>query len=190
MRALISALTVMALVAAPVYAAEQTGVKNQPATNSPAAGNVPAAGQQYQQKEKPTDKLTDKEIEARRAELATWEAKLKKDEERISAMRRDLDDQLDKYTKLLMKIELALNQAGDVNDKNFKKIIKTFEAMQAEESSARIAALPESSAVKILLGMNPKKAGAALALMAPDKVASLTERMEAVLKNLPKTKKK
>ena len=127
----------------------------------------------------------DKEIEARRAELTEWEAKLRKDEERISAMRRDLDEQIDKYTKLLIRIEAALQSAGDINDKNTKKIVKSYEAMQPEEAAVRLAALPDNLAVNILLGMNPRKSGTALAVMPPQKVAVLTERMSSVLKNLP-----
>lgn len=131
------------------------------------------------------EKAGDREIESRRTELAEREAKIKKDEERLSAMRRDLDEQIDNYTRLLMKIEAALAQAGDINDKNFKRIVKDYEAMQAEDAAVRLAALPEPTAVRILLGMNPRKAGGALALIAPPKVSSLTLRMETVLKNLP-----
>ena len=102
-------------------------------------------------------RAVDKDIEARRAELAAWETKLKTDEERIGAMRRDLDEEIDRYTKLLMKIEAALQTAGDINDKNSKKIVKSYEAMQPEEAAVRLAALPENLAVNILLGMNPRK---------------------------------
>lgn len=167
------------LAAAPIY-----GIDN---------ATQPAGGTPYSNTYTPkpyvapdaAPKNVDKDIEARRAELAAWETKLKTDEERMGAMRRDLDEEIDRYTKLLMKIEAALQTAGEANDKNSKKIVKSYEAMQPEEAAVRLAALPENLAVNILLGMNPRKSGTALAAMPPPKVASLTQRMASVLKNLP-----
>ncbi len=167
------------LIAVPMYGIDNSA---QPAgTNSPAGVYTPKP---YAAQDA-APKTADKDIEARRAELSAWEAKLQSEEERMGAMRRDLDNEIDRYTKLLMKIEAALQTAGDLNNKNTKKIVKSYEAMQPEDAAVRLAALPEDLAVNILLGMNPRKSGAAMAAMPPLKVASLTERMSSVLKNLP-----
>ncbi|QWR77771.1 MotE family protein [Candidatus Magnetomonas plexicatena] len=113
------------------------------------------------------------------------EDSLKKEAARLDALKTDIDDKMAKYQAILKQIDDALQKLKQPDDERFKRVVKDYEAMPTEEAGARISALDEDTAANLLLKMNPKKAGAAMAQIEPRKVASLTEKMTSIKKSFP-----
>ncbi len=118
-------------------------------------------------------------------QLSDREEALRREEERLKALRQDVDERIAKYTKLLEKIEQALTTFEDAKKERTDHLVKVYEAMPNEEASARLSALDEETAVLLLSRMKSKKAGAVMAFMDPRKAASLTEGILAKEKKLP-----
>jgi flagellar motility protein MotE (MotC chaperone) len=121
----------------------------------------------------------------KRSQLAEKEEALKKEEERIKILRKELDEKIDRYTKLLARMEEVLKSMDTAKGEQYEHLVKTYEAMPNEEAAARLSALDEQTAVKIIVRMKSKKAGAVMAAMAPNKVAVLTEGMISITKKFP-----
>lgn len=113
-------------------------------------------------------------IEKKQRELKEREDNLKKEEERLKALERDIDEKIERYSKLLSQFEDLLRAIKGNREKRLEKVVKTYEAMPPEEAAARVSELDEDTATKILSMMNPKKASAIMAAMEPKKVATLT----------------
>lgn len=124
-------------------------------------------------------------IEKKQKEIKEKEDALRKEEERLNAIRKDVDERIGKYTLLLNQIDEALKKIEQIRDERLDHVVKAYEAMSAEDAAARLSALDESMAVKIMLRMKGKKAGAVIGLMEPRKAASITEKMAKVVKNFP-----
>ncbi len=118
-----------------------------------------------------------KVIEKQRIELARKEESLKKEEARLSALKSEVDGNIDKYTKLLEQIDNALNGVKESNGKNLKHVAKAYEAMEPEDAAARLEELDKTTSVKILLMMSSKKAGAIMGVMKPAKATQITKEL-------------
>jgi len=116
-------------------------------------------------------------VETKRAELQEREEALKREEQRLEAIKKDVDERIDKYTKLLAQIDALLKRMEKAKDDKLENVVKAYEVMPAEDAAARISALDDETALKIMLRMKSKKAGAVIAQMAPPKAAVLTKRM-------------
>lgn len=117
--------------------------------------------------------------------LKEREDNLRKEEERLKALSRELDEKIERYSKLLTQIEDALKDIKKERDERFQHVVKTYEAMPPEEAAQRISELDEKTATKILFMMKPKKASAIMAVMEPKKVAILTKGILKVEKKFP-----
>lgn len=124
-------------------------------------------------------------IEKRQKEIREKEEALKKEEERINALKRDVEERIEKYTRLLNQIEDTLKKINQINDEKLEYVVKAYESMSAEDASARLSAIDEATAVNILYRMKTKKAGAIIAQMEPKRAASITEKMARFVKNFP-----
>lgn len=113
-------------------------------------------------------------IDKKQKELKEKEENLKKEEERLNILKRDVDERIDRYSKLLTVIEEQLKELRKARDERFEQIVKTFEAMPPDDAATRLNEMDEKTATKILSMMKPKKASAIMAAMEPKKVASLT----------------
>lgn len=116
-------------------------------------------------------------IEQKKAELDEREAAVKREEERIAALRREADQRIEKYTKLLAKIEDALKRLEAAKTERMQSVVKLYEAMPPEEAAARISELDEETALVIIKGMKSRKAGVVMSFMEPKKAAELTQAM-------------
>lgn len=123
--------------------------------------------------------------EKKRTELSEKEEALKQEDERLKALRKDVDERIDKYTKVLSRIEEALKTLETAKNERMEHLVKSYEAMPNEEAAARLSALDESTAVKIMLKMKSKKAGAVMASMDPGRAAAITEAMLSTTKKFP-----
>ncbi|MBI5849228.1 MAG: hypothetical protein HZB31_14995 [Nitrospirae bacterium] len=123
--------------------------------------------------------------EKRKGEIAEKEESLRKEEERLKLLKKELDEKIDKYTKLLARMEEVLKSMDTARGERYEHLIKAYEAMPNEEAAARLSALEEMTAMNILMRMKSKKAGAVMAAMDAKKAASLTEGMMGMAKKFP-----
>lgn len=124
-------------------------------------------------------------IEKKQTELKDKELFLKQEEKRLEALKKDVDERIEKYTKILTQIENILKKIEQVKDQNFEHIVKTYETMPPEEAAQRLSSLDEELLVKIILRMKPKKAAAVMALMDAKKAASITQSISSIEKKFP-----
>ncbi|HTG01905.1 MAG TPA: hypothetical protein VK654_15090 [Nitrospirota bacterium] len=116
-------------------------------------------------------------IESKRIELKEKEEQLKREEERLNALRKDVDEKIAAYNKLLAKVEATLKQVDTAKGEKLENVVKAYEIMGAEDAAVRLSTLDEPTALQILSRMKSKKAGAVIAAMTPRKAAALTRRM-------------
>jgi flagellar motility protein MotE (MotC chaperone) len=123
-------------------------------------------------------------VEEKRLELKGREDTLKRDELRLTALKKDVDERIQAYTELLARVEAALKRVEQVKGDKIENVVKAYEAMPAEDAATRLAALDNDTALLILTRMKSKKVGAAIALMEPQKAATLTRNLTVlVIKN-------
>lgn len=124
-------------------------------------------------------------VEKKQRELKEREEGLKKEEERLKALGREIDEKIDRYSKLLAQIDERLKEIKKVRDERLEQVVKAFETMSPEEAAARVSELDDKTATEILSMMKPKKASAIMAAMEPKKVAMLTEKILKIEKKFP-----
>lgn len=124
-------------------------------------------------------------IEKKQRELKEKEASLIKEEERLKVIRKDIDERIEKYSKILSQLENLLKKAEEVQDEKLDRLVKAYESMPPEEAADKLSALSEPMAIKLINRMKPKKAGTIMANMDSKKVASLIEGMSNFDKNFP-----
>ncbi len=124
-------------------------------------------------------------IEKRQKELDERERSLRLEEERLQAMKKDLDEKLRRYSDLLKKINSILDQMEQKNIQNMEYLVKVYESMPPEEAGQRLSALDETLAANILKRMKPRKAGAILSTMEPQKVSAITRHLSQNKKKIP-----
>ena len=124
-------------------------------------------------------------INKRHKEIKEKEGTLKKEEERLNAIRKDVDERIQKYTKLLDQFEDVLKKVEQISNEKLDRLVKSYESMPPEEAAAALSAINQPMAVKIILKMKPKKVGAVMAYMDRKKVVSVTEGMINFEKKFP-----
>jgi flagellar motility protein MotE (MotC chaperone) len=82
-------------------------------------------------------------------------------------------------------MEEVLKSMDSAKGEQYEHLIKAYEAMPNEDAAARLSALDEQTAIKILVRIKSKKAGAIMAAMDTKKAASLTEGMMSMAKKFP-----
>jgi flagellar motility protein MotE (MotC chaperone) len=116
-------------------------------------------------------------VEKKQVALTQKEEALKQEAERLKALKRDVDERIEKYAELLARIEKALDRVEEAEKDNMKHLVSTYEAMPPEEAASRLSLLHEATAVKIISAMKSRKAGVVMGLIEPEKAASLTKHM-------------
>jgi flagellar motility protein MotE (MotC chaperone) len=124
-------------------------------------------------------------VKNKNVELSRREEAVKKEEERLNALKADVDKKIAEYEKLLKQLDAVMAKLKDLDSARMNNIVKTYESMPPENAAKDIESLDEELAASILIKMKNKKAGAVLAAIGPKKAATLTELMSKSLKNLP-----
>jgi flagellar motility protein MotE (MotC chaperone) len=116
-------------------------------------------------------------VEAKRLELKEKEESLKREEARLAALRKDVDEKIAAYTRLVSRVDALLARLERAEGDKIENVVKAYEIMPAEDAAVRLAALDNETALRIMTRMKSKKAGAIIAAMAPQKAAALTKSM-------------
>jgi flagellar motility protein MotE (MotC chaperone) len=115
------------------------------------------------------------DLEKQRLDLDQKEEILKKEMERLKLLKKEINDDIEKYTGLLRQIDKSLEKAGEIGNKRMKHVAKAYEAMQPEDAASRLSGLDRETAVQVLLMMNSKKAGLVIGNMEAKKATLLTK---------------
>lgn len=116
-------------------------------------------------------------IEKQRVELKQKEEIVKKETERLNTLKKEVENDIVKYTALLEQIDKSLKQAEEIGNKRLRHVAKAYEAMQPEDAASRLSGLDNDTAVQILLKMESKKAGLVIGMMGPQKATLLTKEI-------------
>jgi len=119
-------------------------------------------------------------VEEKRMELKAREDAVKKEEERLNILRRDIDEKIAKYAKLLSRVDEALKKAEQIQDERLLNMAKIYEGMAPEAAAAQLSVMDTERASQILIRMKSKKAGAVVALLKPKKAIILTKKMASL----------
>ncbi len=117
-------------------------------------------------------------IQRKEEELTQREALLRVKEERLESIKTNIEDKITELKKVKTEIEGMVKKIDQTNDQRIKRIVKIYEAMNPEESAARLEKLDEPMAVSILSAMNEKKAAKILGLMTVDKSVKLSQALK------------
>lgn len=121
-------------------------------------------------------------LERQQSELAKREEIVKKETERLKTLKKEVEEDIVKYTRLLKKIDKSLQQAEETGNKRLRHVAKAYEAMQPEDAASRLSGLDNETAVQILLKMNSKKAGLIIGMMEASKATALTKEIAKIKK--------
>jgi flagellar motility protein MotE (MotC chaperone) len=121
-------------------------------------------------------------LEKQQRELAKREEVIKRETVRLQTLKKEVEEDISKYTKLLKDIEKSLDQAEEIGVKRLKHVAKAYESMPAESAAARLTGLDNDTAILILLKMNSKKAGLVIGMMESEKATQLTKEIAKLRK--------
>lgn len=120
-----------------------------------------------------------KMLDQRRQVLARKEEELREGEARITRLKAETGQLLERYEQALKSKKSPQAELAEGRKASLLQAVKMFESMPAEEAAARLEKLPEKSAIELLRQLKAKTAGAILAQVKPDKAARLTEKFLA-----------
>jgi flagellar motility protein MotE (MotC chaperone) len=121
-------------------------------------------------------------LEKQRLALDQKEEIIKKETERLKLLKKEVNDDIEKYSILLKQIDKSLERAEEIGNKRMKHVAKAYEAMQPEDAASRLSGLDRETAVQVLLMMNSKKAGLVIGNMEAKKATLLTKEIAKLKK--------
>ncbi len=119
-------------------------------------------------------------VEAKRLEVKAKEEALMRDEARLTALRKEVDEKIARYTALVARMETLLKRIEATKGERLENVVKAYEVMPAEDAATRLSALDSETALLIMTRMKSKKAGAIIAAMEPKKAAALTRDLAVI----------
>lgn len=119
-------------------------------------------------------------MEKQNKELERKEELIKQEMMRLKSLKKEVEDDILKYTQLLKQIDKSLEQAEEISSKRLKHVAKAYEAMPPEDAASRLSGLDDKTAVQILLKMDSKKAGLVIGMMDVKKATLLTRQITQI----------
>ncbi|MBI5056682.1 MAG: hypothetical protein HZB61_08715 [Nitrospirae bacterium] len=116
-------------------------------------------------------------IEKQKLELAKKEEIIKQETERLKILKKEVEDEIAKYSNILQQIEKSLQMAEETGNKRLRHVAKAYEAMPPEDAAQRLVGLDNETAIQILLKMESKKAGLVIGMMDSRKATLLTKEI-------------
>lgn len=176
-------------------------------TVGPAAESEPGAGEATAPLAQGPAIETPREIiemlDQRKKDLDKRETAIRQDEERLVALKTELESLLSKNEAMQKKIEesrrlhqkqtteqklqheqfiaetkaLITKQEQDQKNLSQTQLAKMYESMPSEEAAARLEKMPDRKAIEVLRILKPKTAGVILSQVRADRAAKLTEQL-------------
>ncbi|RJQ54629.1 MAG: hypothetical protein C4526_05240 [Nitrospiraceae bacterium] len=116
-------------------------------------------------------------VEKQKLELAKKEEVIRQETVRLKVLKKEVEEDIAKYSGLLQQIEKSLQQVEETGNKRLRHVAKAYEAMAPEDAATRLGGLDNGTAVQILLKMESKKAGLVIGMMDSKKATLLTKEI-------------
>lgn len=142
-------------------------------------------------------------LDQRKKELDKRELAIRQDEERLLALKTELEGLLAKNESMQKHIDesrrlhqkqtteqkvqhdqflaerkaLITKQEQDQKNQSQSQLAKMYESMPSEEAAARLEKMPDRKAIEVLRILKPKTAGAILSQVRAERAAKLTEQL-------------
>jgi flagellar motility protein MotE (MotC chaperone) len=120
-----------------------------------------------------------KSADQKQQDLIEKEGRLRKEEERLKSIEKEVDAKIQKLNQLLAQVEEGLKKIESLKSDRINHLVKSFEAMPPEEAAVRLVNLGKPLSQQIFYKLNTKKAGAILAQMDPQRVADFSEGLKS-----------
>lgn len=151
-------------------------------SKTPVHAAAPPAGEAALKKDAPArndgkDRGLIESVGRRQKDLDSREEELKIKEERIAAIRGDVEARIAELKRLHSSIEAFVKKIDEVNDERVKRLVKIYESMSPEEAAARIEKLDQGTAVMILASVSEKKAAKILGFVDVEKSVKLSKAL-------------
>jgi len=116
-------------------------------------------------------------IERQKLEIAQKEEIIKQETERLRTLKKEVENDIAKYTELLKQIDKSLSKATEEGGRRLRHVAKAYEAMPPEDAAKRLSGLDDETSVQILLKMDSRKAGLVIGMMESKKATLLTKEL-------------
>ncbi len=126
-----------------------------------------------------------KYIETKQKEIKTKEEFLAKEKKKLESLKKDVEEKIEKYSKILAEIDSKLKVLEKIQAEKLDYIVKVYEGMPSEDAASKLNVIDDDTATEIIRRMKPKKAAAIMAVMEPQKVVSITKNIRRLEKKIP-----
>lgn len=117
-------------------------------------------------------------IARRQKDLDEREAALRDEEQRLAAIRRDIDGRIEELGRVHSRIEAFVKKIDEVSDERIKRVAKIYASMSPEEAATRLEQLDEKTAVMILANIRERSAAKILAFVNVKKSVELSQKLK------------
>ena len=107
-------------------------------------------------------------------ELKEREDKIKAQEDLLAVEENRLKVRVDELEKLRVDIDAEKKKFDRRKDEEFKRLVKTYEAMSPKKASGVVSIMEDALAVDLLLAMKEKKVSEILNVMEPNRAMTLS----------------
>lgn len=145
-----------------------------------AAADV-AMAQEVAVEEEPDLESLELKLRKREQELLKKEAQLKKMEAQLLPLKEEVETRMGELNELQNRLSAEAKNLAErektLEDAKISHLVKTYSSMEAVKAAAILDKLRLDIVVRILGNMRGKSAGAIMAMMPPEKGATISERL-------------
>ncbi len=137
--------------------------------------NSPANSQGILSKDISNPKVMIDAITRRTLDLEKKEDMIRAEEERLNALRSDVNLKIRELKKDTLVFENILKEVNKIDKDSLKGLAKVYENMPPEEAASRLEKIEPKFAIRLFKAINSRKAGKILGFVEPGKAAKLSE---------------
>jgi flagellar motility protein MotE (MotC chaperone) len=116
-------------------------------------------------------------IQKRQTELNRREELLKADEQRLTALKKEISDKIEVLKQMEVKMTAALEIEKNSEVKRLKELAKVYESMPPAKAGAMLTKLDVKTAAGITVNMKRDRAGAVWGHLEPQKAVDITKEI-------------
>jgi len=124
-------------------------------------------------------------LEKQKMELDAKESSLKLEEQKITALKKEVQDKIDQLGAIEKRLEAKLDAEKTADTKKYKDLAKIYEAATPVKAGAMLERLDNKTAAGITMNMKRDKAGAILSNVNVKKVVEITNEITKGFKAVP-----
>jgi flagellar motility protein MotE (MotC chaperone) len=115
-------------------------------------------------------------VEKERKALLARETAATAKEEQLGQIKQEVEDRLKELQALQTRLMETIEEEKRIKGEHNRHLVATLQAMSPDRAGKLLEQMDEEEAVRLLIRLPGKEAGAILSLLAPDKAARLSHR--------------